>query len=176
MAYFATINEGRDDTSSRGRTMFQDESSINYFPGGEASSGRWPFLCRVILTNITDFHEWHTLPPSTKVVAILLPRGRTMFQDESSINYFPPLLAHCWSIIIGGGHRRQASPFRIICHTETWNHHSSSPAMGDVETNSQHAGAQKDDITHLCGTIRHASSFDPWSPDLIELKPFPSIS
>lgn len=51
------------------------------------------------------------------------------------------------------------SPFRVIRHARTWNHHGQSH-MG--ETMNSQLGA-KDDITYLNGNIRHASSFDPWS-------------
>lgn len=52
------------------------------------------------------------------------------------------------------------SPFRVIRHARTWNHHGQSH-MG--ETINSQLGA-KDNITYLNGNIRHASSFDPWSP------------
>jgi len=49
---------------------------VHLHAGGEASSVGWHFLCRVILTNITDYWEWHPFPPLTKVVAIPPPWGR----------------------------------------------------------------------------------------------------
>lgn len=52
------------------------------------------------------------------------------------------------------------SPFRIIRHAQTWNHHGQSPTG---EVTKSHRG-RNENITYLHGTIRHASSFDPWSP------------
>ena len=53
------------------------------------------------------------------------------------------------------------SPYRIIRHARTWNHHGQSSPTGEV-INSHH-GAQ-DDIRCFHGNINHTSSFDPWSP------------
>ena len=52
------------------------------------------------------------------------------------------------------------SPFRVIRHAQTWNHHGQSPT--GEESNSHHGA--KGNVTSLYGNIRHASSFDNWSP------------
>ena len=147
--------------------------------GGEASSGGWHF------PPPGHPHKYYGLLGVASFSTINEGRGDTssVGANPCSKRNHPPIIFHpSWqtagvssSAAASGG--EPDSPFCIIRHAQTWNHHghSSSPVTGDVETNSQHAGAQKDDITHLCGTIRHASLFDPWSPDLIELKPFPSI-